>query len=87
MLPIENLEQFTKDLDTAADRIILDHYLLGDGSRHGARTKKTNIPDILAQNGYDKWLELDTFHQVADYMKSVLKDHRVFISDDGFNAV
>lgn len=87
MLPIENLPQFTKDLATSANRVILDHYLLGDGSRHGSRTKKTGLPNLLIQNGYGKWTNLETFHQVAKYMKSTLGENRVLISGEGFNEV
>lgn len=87
LMPLDNLEQFTKDVDSSCDRVILDHYLLGDGSKNGLRTKRTNIPKILADNGYEKWLELETFYEVAAYMGTILGNDRVLISSEGFNAI
>ena len=86
LMPLDNLEQFTQDVGNSSHRVILDHYLLGDGS-HGLRTKRTNIPSILAQHGYEKWLHLDTFYEVETYMKRILGEERVGRSKEGFNAV
>jgi hypothetical protein len=39
-------------LDAACDRVIVDHYLIGDGSKNGLRTKRTNFPQLLGGLGF-----------------------------------
>src|SRR5262249_30478924 len=46
LLPVADPEQFARDLGDACDRVILDHYLLGDGSPNGLRTKRTAFPQL-----------------------------------------
>jgi DNA repair photolyase len=87
LLPIANVRQFAEALDRAADRVILDHYLLGDGSPGGLRTKRTAFPQQLSQAGYGEWNTLDKFWEVVAEFRTVLTSDRVLISEAGFNAV
>src|SRR5262249_39816619 len=49
LLPIENLTTFAARRDAACARVIVDHFLLGDGSPTGLRTKRTNVMPLLEQ--------------------------------------
>lgn len=86
LLPIANVRQFAEALDRAADRVILDHYLLGDGSPGGLRTKRTAFPQQLAQAGFGDWNTLDKFWEVVAEFRTVLPNNRVLVSEAGFNA-
>lgn len=87
LLPLENPYQFAQNLEAASDRVILDHYLLGDGSPQGKRTKQTLLPRLLTQTGYDEWNTLEKFHEVVNIFRDVFGDtNRVGLSKEGFNA-
>jgi DNA repair photolyase len=86
LMPLTDPQAFARALDTVCDRVILDHYLLGDGS-HGARTRRTNFLDLLAQAGFNEWGRLEKFWEVRDLLASVLGAERVLVSAEGFNAV
>ena len=86
MLPLDDAQQFAQALEVACDRVILDHYLLGDGSPGGQRTKKTALPPLLESTGYSEWTELQLFNHVVEIFRQVFKDRdRVGISQSGFN--
>lgn len=87
LLPLADESGFARALGEAADRVILDHYLLGDGSPRGLRTKRTRLPALLEENGYGDWNMLERFWEVAQEFRRVLGEDRVLISKAGFNAV
>lgn len=91
LLPLDSIETFFADIDTSCHRVILDHYLIGDGTPHrleaGYRTKKTALPKILAENGYQKWLELDYFYELVAYATQLMGTERVKVSKEGFNDI
>jgi len=87
LLPLENPWKFAKDLEAACDRVILDHYLLGDGSREGTRTKHTPLPSWLEQAGFQEWTTLEKFYEIVGTFKKVFRaPHRIGISREGFNT-
>lgn len=87
MFAIEDVDGFARKLDYSCDRVICDHYLLGDGSKQGRRTKKTDFPKLLGEHGYSEWNTLDKFYAVVSEFKSILGIDRVLVSAEGFNAV
>lgn len=86
MLPVEDINQFARNLGEASDRIILDHYLLGDGSPGGLRTKRTGFPATLAATGYGDWNSLDRFWEVVSVFRKIVGHERILISESGFNT-
>jgi len=84
LLPIGDVVGFAKTLDQICDRVVVDHYLLGDGSK-GLRTKRTNFPQILAAAGYDEWNTLEKFWEVVKTFRTVLGKNRTLVSEFGFN--
>jgi DNA repair photolyase len=87
LLPIENPELFAHRLDEACDRVIVDHYEIGDGSPGGFRTKRTQFPSLLEQAGYREWNKLEKLWEIRDIFAAVLGPERVLVSKEGFNAV
>jgi len=87
LLPLDDPAQFADDLERACHRVILDHYLLGDGSQEGQRTKHTALPRLLHDTGYGTWTTLEKFREIVEVFRSVFGDAgRVGVSRDGFNA-
>ena len=67
--------------------MILDHYLIGDGSKNGLRTKRTGFAELLVAAGFAEWNRLEKLWEVRDVMVGVLGSDRVLVSCEGFNAV
>ena len=87
LLPLRDPWRFAADLECCCDRVILDHYLLGDGSLEGARTKHTAFPRLLLDTGFEEWTTLEKFDEIVDIFKKVFRDaSRVGVSREGFNA-
>jgi DNA repair photolyase len=86
LMPLADPETFARDLDATCDRVIIDHYLLGDGS-HGARTRRTNFLQLLEQAGFGEWSRIEKMWEVRDFLAHVLGAERVLVSAEGFNAV
>lgn len=86
LLPLVDPEQFAKALNTACDRVIIDHYEFGDGT-HGARTRRTNFPQLLEQAGFGEWNNKEKLWEIRDILAGVLGEDRVLVSAEGFNAV
>jgi len=87
LLPIADLPAFARRLDAACDRVILDHYLIGDGSPGGWRTRRTGFPARLAEAGFGEWNELSKFEEVRAALAEALGPGRVLVGCAGFNAV
>lgn len=48
LLPIENPERFFAGLQPAFDAVVIDHFIGGDGSAGGSRTRRTALPQAMA---------------------------------------
>jgi len=86
LMPLADPEQFAHALNTACTRVIIDHYEFGDGT-HGARTKRTNFPQLLEQAGFGEWNNKEKLWEIRSILAAVLGEDRVLVSTDGFNAV
>lgn len=47
LLPIADPEGFFARLAAVADAVVIDHYIQGDGSPQGQRTRRTLLPDAM----------------------------------------
>jgi hypothetical protein len=47
LLPILDPEAFFARLGECAHAVVLDHFIEGDGSREGARTRLTPVPAVM----------------------------------------
>lgn len=87
LLPLADPPSFARRLDAACDRVILDHYLIGDGSPGGWRTRRTGFPERLAAAGFGDWNGLAKLDEVRGLLASVLGADRVLVGCEGFNTV
>jgi DNA repair photolyase len=87
LLPLGDALAFADRLNDAADRVVIDHYLLGDGSPGGLRTKRTHFPEMLCAAGCEEWTRLEKFWEVVELLRTALGENRVLVSKDGFNSV
>jgi DNA repair photolyase len=87
--PIQDVERFARSLEEAATYVVLDHWLIGDGS-NGARTRcrmvapGKSFPDLLIEAGFEEWTRLEALERVREVFTRVLGKDRVGISKEGF---
>lgn len=86
LLPVADLAGFAAKLDAACDRVIVDHYLVGDGS-HGLRTKRTGFVERLVAAGHERWTRLEALEEVRAALAARLGAARVLVSCEGFNTL
>ena len=86
LLPLADPEGFATVLKGVCDRVVIDDWLIGDGSK-GSRTRRTPFPGLLEAAGLGEWNTLDRFHAVRATFERVLGADRVRVSADGFNSV
>ncbi|HIN33445.1 MAG TPA: hypothetical protein EYM83_05815 [Nitrospirales bacterium] len=93
LLPLAEPESFATRLGEAASSVILDHYLIGDGSPDGARTRRRKavrdltVPELIAAADGNDWNTLEKFDQIVKTFRTVLGNKRVGVSADGFRAM
>jgi DNA repair photolyase len=86
LLPLKNPIGFAQGIGEASHRVILDHFLIGDGS-NGKRTLRTDFVKRLNTGGYSEWAKLEKLWEVRNIFQTVLGDKRVLVSQEGFNSV
>ncbi|MEM8998270.1 MAG: hypothetical protein AAGF23_26035, partial [Acidobacteriota bacterium] len=82
LLPVERPDAFFRRIADAADAVVLDHFIGGDGSADGRRTRKTGLPTAMAAVD-PRTADLG----YRDAMREVAERHmpgRVGIGVDGF---
>jgi DNA repair photolyase len=82
LLPIADPDGFFARIAAAADAVVLDHYIGGDGSPDGSRTLRTSLPAAMRQISPES-----TELSYRDRMAAVARGHlpgRVGVSVDGF---
>lgn len=47
LLPIEDPQGFFERIGAVADACVIDHFIGGDGSKNGARTRRTRLPGAM----------------------------------------
>jgi DNA repair photolyase len=87
LLPLNDPRRFAEQLEASCDHVILDHYLLGDGSPNGRRTQQTPLPMLLEADGHAAWTRLDIFWEVVALFREVFGPQRVGVSRAGFNRI
>lgn len=82
LLPIADPEGFFARVAEAADAVVLDHFIGGDGSVLGARTRKTALP--AAMEAVDPGSTTLAYRDRMARMASRFLPGRVGIGPDGF---
>ena len=84
LLPIEHPERFFTRIADVADALVIDHFIEGDGSADGSRTRRTALPAAM-QAVCPESVSLE----YRDRMAAVARRHmpgRVGVSADGFGG-
>ena len=85
------MEAFAHRLDEGCAFVVVDHYLVGDGSRDGSRTRKRltvaerAFPDLLIEAGFEEWTRLEALDRVVEVFGGILGPARVGVSCEGFH--
>ena len=82
LLPIDKPETFFQQVADAAHAVVVDHFIQGDGSPDGSRTRRTGLPQAMA-----KVDEESTTLAYRDAMAAVAERYlpgRVGVNIDGF---
>ncbi|HEY3175344.1 MAG TPA: hypothetical protein VGK94_06225 [Candidatus Polarisedimenticolia bacterium] len=89
--PIDDVEGFAHRLDEACAFVVVDHYLVGDGSRDGSRTRRRlalagrSFPDLLMEAGFEPWTRIEALDRVVAVFRRVLGAARVGVSSEGYH--
>lgn len=91
LLPLKDPDNFARAIESCCDYVILDHFLLGDGS-NGVRTSSTAyfdepLPTILQKNGFERWNTLSNFEEIRRIFEKIMGNSRLGISREGFNHI
>lgn len=84
LLPIEDPEGFFRRISQSASAVVIDHFIRGDGSREGSRTRKTPMPAAMAA--------LDPSSVTLEYRDRMVEvasrylPGRVGVQEDGFGG-
>jgi hypothetical protein len=85
LLPLKDPVRFAHALDESCTSVIVDHYLVGDGSKGGSRTKRRGLPGKLIAAGFERWTTIEVLEETAELFRNVLGSERVGVSAYGFN--
>ncbi len=82
LLPIDDPHRFFASLATAANSVVIDHYIGGDGSAGGFRTEKTRLPQAMRQIN-ERSVSLEYRNEIVKIAQSYFPG-RVGVGHDGF---
>jgi DNA repair photolyase len=84
LLPMDDPERFFRRLGEVADAVVIDHFIGGDGSEDGRRTRGTALPAAMARV-LPESLELGYRRRMVDLARAVFPGP-VGVGADGFAA-
>lgn len=76
-------EEFPKKLAEVVDRVCIDDFFMGDGSK-GRRTERLGIRKIYEGLGLEKWYSTGTYLQIIEGLKKEFTEDQIFVSQAGF---
>ncbi len=82
LLPIDDPSRFFEAIAGVADAVVIDHFIEGDGSRDGARTRRTRLPEALRAIDPET-LELSYRDRIVEVARRYLPG-RVGVGSEGF---
>jgi DNA repair photolyase len=88
LLPLKDPWEFAGKVGLCSDYVILDHFLIGDGS-NGSRTSSKlyfdePLPYVLENNGYGEWNSLAKFNEIIGIFERVVGREHIGVSKEGF---
>lgn len=82
LLPIGQPRRFFERINACGDAVVLDHFIAGDGTADGRRTRATALPEAMARVEPDS-TSLDYLHRMVAVAQDVMPG-RVGVSAEGF---
>lgn len=76
-------ENFPALLKSVVDRVCLDDYFMGDGSK-GKRTKQLGIRTLYQQSGEEEWYGPEAYLKVKSWLLREFTEEQIKISQEGF---
>ncbi|MEW9700948.1 radical SAM protein [Paenibacillus sp. SI8] len=76
-------EGFAEQLAGIVDRVCIDDYFMGDGSK-GRRTERIGVRTIYAALGLDDWYSREAYARVQEQLLRHFPQERVLVSHQGF---
>jgi hypothetical protein len=81
MLP--SSEHFADKLLPLVNRICIDDYFMGDGSK-GRRTRNLGIGSLYEQLGLEDWYHPAAYKAVYEQFSKVFSEEQLYVSREGF---
>ncbi|NEW09299.1 radical SAM protein [Paenibacillus sp. SYP-B3998] len=76
-------ESFAELLSHIVDRVCIDDYFMGDGSK-GKRTERIGVRDIYDALELPDWYSPEAYERVREQLLRYFPQERVFVSHEGF---
>jgi DNA repair photolyase len=76
-------EDFAKKLAQIVNRVCIDDFFMGDGSK-GKRTEKLRIKDIYDDLQLSEWYSTTSYLHILDALRKEFQEEQIFISQKGF---
>jgi DNA repair photolyase len=76
-------DHFAEKLASIVDRVCLDDYFMGDGSK-GRRTERMGVRAIYERLHLEDWYSKDAYLRVKEQLQAYFPDDRIGISQEGF---
>ena len=80
--PIQDPPRFFRRLGDVSDGVVLDHFMGGDGSPDGRRTRKTKLPEAM-RSIEARTTDVDYLHAMVSLAQEILPG-RIGVHRDGF---
>ncbi|WP_202078330.1 SPL family radical SAM protein [Caldalkalibacillus salinus] len=79
-------ERFADTLADHVDRVCLDDYFMGDGSK-GKRTKQLGVDKVYRSLGLEHWYTPEAYQQVWSQFETVFSSDQLYLSQEGFKPM
>jgi DNA repair photolyase len=80
---LPSTELFPKTLSRIVNRICIDDFFMGDGSK-GRRTEQLGIKAIYDHLNLTEWYSSTTYLHIVEALKKEFLEEQIFISQEGF---
>jgi DNA repair photolyase len=74
---------FARTLAGIVDRVCIDDYFMGDGSK-GKRTERLGIRSIYEHMNLEQWYSEQAYLRVMEQLKAYFREDQIFVSQAGF---
>jgi DNA repair photolyase len=76
-------EKFAATLASTVNRVTIDDYFMGDGSK-GKRTTSLGIEKLYKEHKLEEWYHPEAYKKLVEELTKIMPKDQIFISQEGF---